>query len=81
METMEPLDLRTALRTTGSVRAFTDEPVPLDVVARVLDTCSVYEQMNNSERLKPSYIQKEKVEKGELGKKSGKGYYNYTPIP
>lgn len=40
-------------------------------------SCSVYEQLNNPKRLKPSYIQKEKVEKGELGKKSGKGYYSY----
>ena len=40
-------------------------------------SCSVYEQMNNPERLKPSYIQQEKVEKGELGKKTSKGYYNY----
>jgi 3-hydroxybutyryl-CoA dehydrogenase len=38
---------------------------------------SVYEQLYQPERLKPSYIQKEKVEKGELGKKSGKGYYKY----
>ena len=38
-------------------------------------SCSVYEQLNKPERLNPSYIQKEKVEKGELGKKSGKGYY------
>ena len=38
-------------------------------------SCSVYEQLNKPERLKPSYIQKEKVEKGELGKNSGKGYY------
>ena len=44
-------------------------------------SCSVYEQMNNPERLKPSYIQKEKVEKGELGRKTGKGYYDYSPIP
>jgi 3-hydroxybutyryl-CoA dehydrogenase len=44
-------------------------------------SCSVYEQMNNPERLKPSYIQQEKVEKGELGKKTGKGYYNYAPSP
>jgi 3-hydroxybutyryl-CoA dehydrogenase len=42
---------------------------------------SVYEQLNKPERLKPSYIQQEKVEKGELGKKSGKGYYNYAPSP
>jgi 3-hydroxybutyryl-CoA dehydrogenase len=41
-------------------------------------SCSVYEQMGNPERLKPSYIQKEKVNKGELGKKSGKGYYHYN---
>lgn len=31
-------------------------------------SCSVYEQMNNPERLKPSYIQKEKVDSGQLGK-------------
>ncbi len=40
-------------------------------------SCSVYEQMNDPERLRPSYIQKEKVELGELGRKSGKGYYSY----
>jgi 3-hydroxybutyryl-CoA dehydrogenase len=40
-------------------------------------SCSVYEQLNQPERLKPSLIQKEKVEKGELGKKTGKGYYDY----
>ena len=40
-------------------------------------SCSVYEQLNKTERLKPSFIQKEKVEKGELGKKTGKGYYQY----
>lgn len=40
-------------------------------------SCSVYEQLQQPERLKPSYIQEEKVKKGELGRKSGKGYYNY----
>ena len=40
-------------------------------------SCSVYEQLNKPVRLKPSFIQKEKVYQGELGKKSGKGYYNY----
>ncbi|MFI5187737.1 MAG: 3-hydroxyacyl-CoA dehydrogenase family protein [Chitinophagales bacterium] len=39
---------------------------------------SVFEQLHRPERLKPSNIQKEKVEKGELGKKTGKGYYNYN---
>ena len=41
-------------------------------------SCSVYEQLGKPERLKPSGIQKEKVEKGELGKKTGRGYYNYS---
>ena len=44
-------------------------------------SCSVYEQLNRPERLKPSYLQKEKVEKGELGKKTGKGYYGPSPCP
>jgi 3-hydroxybutyryl-CoA dehydrogenase len=42
-------------------------------------SCSVYEQLGQPERLKPSYIQKEKVDKGELGKKTGKGYYSPCP--
>lgn len=40
-------------------------------------SCSVYEQLGAPERLKPSLIQKEKVETGQLGKKTGKGYYEY----
>lgn len=40
-------------------------------------SCSVYEQLGKPERLKPSSIQKEKVEKGELGRKTKKGYYDY----
>lgn len=43
-------------------------------------SCSIYEQLNNPERLKPSYIQKEKVEKAELGRKTGKGFYQYATI-
>jgi len=40
-------------------------------------SCSLYEAMNKPDRLQPSAIQKEKVEKGELGRKTGKGYYKY----
>jgi 3-hydroxybutyryl-CoA dehydrogenase len=40
-------------------------------------SCSVYEQLQKPERLKPSIIQEDKVKKGELGKKTGKGYYSY----
>ena len=40
-------------------------------------SCSIYEAMNKPERLKPSPIQKKKVEKGEWGRKTGRGYYEY----
>jgi 3-hydroxybutyryl-CoA dehydrogenase len=40
-------------------------------------SCEVYEALGRPERLKPSFIQKEKVEHGELGRKTGKGYYEY----
>ena len=38
---------------------------------------SVYDQLNSPERLKPSIIQKQMVEKGALGRKTGKGYFEY----
>jgi 3-hydroxybutyryl-CoA dehydrogenase len=40
-------------------------------------SCEVYEALGQPERLKPSFIQKEKVASGELGRKTGKGYYAY----
>jgi 3-hydroxybutyryl-CoA dehydrogenase len=40
-------------------------------------SCSVYDQLHQPERLMPSFLQQEKVEKGELGRKTGKGYYDY----
>ena len=38
---------------------------------------SIYEAFNNEERFRPAQMQNEKVLKGELGKKTGKGFYNY----
>lgn len=40
-------------------------------------SCSVFEQMGQPERLRPSSLQQQKVEEGALGKKSGWGYYDY----
>jgi 3-hydroxybutyryl-CoA dehydrogenase len=37
----------------------------------------MYEAFDNAERFKPSEIQIDKVNKGELGRKTGKGFYNY----
>jgi len=41
-------------------------------------TESLYEAFDKAERFKPSPIQKEKVDSGNLGRKSGKGYYDYS---
>jgi 3-hydroxybutyryl-CoA dehydrogenase len=38
---------------------------------------SLYDAFDEAERFKPSAIQKDKVVKGELGRKTGKGFYNY----
>jgi 3-hydroxybutyryl-CoA dehydrogenase len=40
-------------------------------------SCSVYDQLQQPERLKPSPIQEQKVKEGKLGKKSNEGYYKY----
>lgn len=38
---------------------------------------SIYEAFDNAERFTPSPLQIDKVAKGELGKKTGKGFYKY----
>ena len=40
---------------------------------------SLYDAFDKAERFKPSSLQKEKVAKGELGRKAGKGFYEYPP--
>ncbi|MEP7279072.1 MAG: 3-hydroxyacyl-CoA dehydrogenase NAD-binding domain-containing protein [Bacteroidota bacterium] len=38
---------------------------------------SIFDAMDKPERLQPSVLQKEKVEKGALGRKTGNGFYRY----
>lgn len=38
---------------------------------------SMYDAFNKTERFKPSALQQEKVKSGSLGKKTGKGFYDY----
>ena len=40
-------------------------------------SCSVYEGLGKPERLMPSPLQQLRVTRGELGKKSGRGFYSY----
>ncbi len=40
-------------------------------------SCSVYQQLGNPDRLRPSHLQEENVSAGKLGRKSGAGFYNY----
>lgn len=37
----------------------------------------VWEALGKPERLKPSILQQQKIDKGQLGKKTGSGFYNY----
>jgi 3-hydroxybutyryl-CoA dehydrogenase len=41
-------------------------------------TRSLYEAFGHAERFRPSALQSEKVSRGELGKKTGKGFYDYN---
>lgn len=40
-------------------------------------TTSLYEAFNHAPRFRPGQLQADKVAKGELGRKTGKGFYNY----
>ncbi len=44
-------------------------------------SCSVYKALGEPERLKPSALQEQKVQNGELGRKAGRGYYDYGGNP
>ena len=50
--------------------------IGMDINLIVSET--LYEAFNRTERFKPSPIQIDKVKKGELGKKAGKGFYKYN---
>ena len=43
-------------------------------------TNSVYEALGKPQRLAPSLLQQQKVNEGLLGRKTGKGFYEYAPL-
>ena len=40
-------------------------------------TSSLFESFQNEPKFRPSRIQQQKVDAGHLGRKTGKGFYNY----
>jgi 3-hydroxybutyryl-CoA dehydrogenase len=44
-------------------------------------TCSVYDAFHQDPRFKPSLLQKELVDAGWLGRKNGRGFYDYAVAP
>ncbi len=51
----------------------------IGVDANLNVTKSLYELMDHEERFRPSELQKQLVAAGKLGRKSGVGFYTYTP--
>jgi 3-hydroxybutyryl-CoA dehydrogenase len=52
----------------------------MDLIANDINytvSCSLYEAMGRPARLKPSPLQELKVKRGELGRKTGKGFFEY----
>lgn len=74
----EPAMIDALLREAGGFRMGPFELTDLigqDV--NYLVTCSVFEAYYNDPRFKPSLVQKELVDGGWLGRKSGRGFYKY----
>jgi 3-hydroxybutyryl-CoA dehydrogenase len=74
----QPSELDALLEATG----FKMGPFKLmDLIGNDINyavSCSVYEQLGKPERLRPSFIQEEKVAQGKLGRKTGEGYFSYN---
>ena len=58
------MDLLSTLRTTGAIRAFTDEPVPDEVVARILDTARFAPNGGNAQSWRVVVLRDPEVRQG-----------------
>jgi nitroreductase len=58
------MDLLSTLRTTGAIRAFTDEPVPDEVVARILDTARFAPNGGNAQSWRVVVVKDPAVRRG-----------------
>jgi nitroreductase len=73
------LDLLTTLRSTGAVREFRDEPVPDDVVARVLDTARFAPSGGNRQGWRVIVV-KDPTTRGALRDLYLSGWYEYLAL-
>jgi 3-hydroxybutyryl-CoA dehydrogenase len=76
-EIASPTDIDSIMEATG----FKLGPFKLmDLIGNDINytvSCELYEQLERPARLEPSALQKEMVTMGRLGKKTGRGYYEY----
>jgi 3-hydroxybutyryl-CoA dehydrogenase len=75
----EPATIDAVLRESGGFRMGAFEL--MDMIGHDVNyavTCSVYDAFHQDPRFKPSLLQKELVDAGWLGRKSGRGFYNYA---
>jgi 3-hydroxybutyryl-CoA dehydrogenase len=79
----EPATIDAILRESGGFRMGAFEL--MDMIGHDVNysvTCSVYDGFYQDPRFTPSLLQKELVDAGWLGRKSGRGFYDHTlPVP
>jgi len=73
------MELTEALRTTGAVRAYTEQPVPDDVLARVLDTARFAPSGGNAQAWRVVVV-RDRALRAQIGELYQRGWYQYVAM-